>query len=68
MITLRVCDYEDLWKEGARDAKTVAAWALYEGLSRAGTLQKELKRKMVGRHSPDRKKQKFAGKGSPDNE
>jgi hypothetical protein len=66
MITLRVCDYEDLWKEGARDAKTMAAWALYEGLSRAGTLQKELKRKMAGRDSPGRKKQKIAGSDSPD--
>ncbi|PSN69910.1 hypothetical protein BS50DRAFT_519392 [Corynespora cassiicola Philippines] len=28
MIRLRVCDYEDLWREGARDAKTLAAWAL----------------------------------------
>jgi ADP-sugar diphosphatase len=26
MITLRVCPYEDLWREGARDAKTLAAW------------------------------------------
>jgi len=43
MITLRVCDYEDLWKEGARDAKTLAAWALYEGLNRAGVIQEELK-------------------------
>ena len=23
--TLRVCEYEDLWREGARDAKTLAA-------------------------------------------
>jgi ADP-sugar diphosphatase len=35
-ITVRLCDYEDLWKEGARDAKTLAAWALYEGLRREG--------------------------------
>lgn len=42
MITLRVCDYEDLWREGARDAKTLAAWALYEGLNRAGVIQQEL--------------------------
>ncbi len=33
LITLHVCDYEDLWREGARDAKTLAAWALYEGLN-----------------------------------
>lgn len=37
-ITLRMCNYEELWKEGARDAKTLAAWALYEGLKRAGKL------------------------------
>ncbi|KAF1949898.1 hypothetical protein CC80DRAFT_497123 [Byssothecium circinans] len=42
MITLRLCDYEDLWREGARDAKTLAAWALYEGLNRAGVIQGEL--------------------------
>jgi ADP-sugar diphosphatase len=49
LITLRLCEYEDLWKEGARDAKTLAAWALYEGLRRSGILQKELKkRKLVG--------------------
>ena len=45
MITLRVCNYEDLWREGARDAKTLAAWALYEGLNRAGTIQEELMRR-----------------------
>lgn len=44
MITLRICEYEDLWKEGARDAKTLAAWALYEGLNRSGKLQHELDR------------------------
>ncbi|KZM22382.1 ADP-sugar diphosphatase [Ascochyta rabiei] len=55
MITLRVCDYEDLWREGARDAKTLAAWALYEGLSRAGILQDALeqKRRTSGSNSPD---------------
>ncbi len=37
-ITVRLCRYEDLWREGARDAKTLAAWALYEGLKREGTL------------------------------
>jgi 8-oxo-dGTP pyrophosphatase MutT (NUDIX family) len=42
MITLRVCDYDYLWKEGARDAKTLAAWALYEGLNRAGVIRKEI--------------------------
>ncbi|KAF2014863.1 NUDIX family hydrolase [Aaosphaeria arxii CBS 175.79] len=44
MITLKVTDYEELWREGARDAKTLAAWALYEGLSRAGILQPEIDR------------------------
>lgn len=39
MITLRVKPYEDLWKEGARDAKTLAAWALYEGLNRSDILE-----------------------------
>lgn len=48
MITLRLCEYEDLWREGARDAKILAAWALYEGLNRGGLLQKEIqKRKRI---------------------
>jgi len=51
LITLRVCDYEDLWREGARDAKTLAAWALYEGLNRAGAIQEELKKRSGGRTS-----------------
>jgi len=38
LITLKLCDYEELWREGARDAKTLAAWALYEGLKRARKL------------------------------
>jgi hypothetical protein len=45
MITLRVCDYEELWKLCPRDAKTLAAWALYEGLSREGVIQKELRKR-----------------------
>ncbi|KAH8666966.1 hypothetical protein BX600DRAFT_380917 [Xylariales sp. PMI_506] len=49
MITLRVCEYEDLWREGARDAKTLAAWALYEGLNRSGILQKELRERKRAR-------------------
>lgn len=40
-VALRLVNYEALWREGARDAKTLAAWALYEGLSRAGILQDE---------------------------
>jgi len=42
MITLRVCDYEELWKLCPRDAKTLAAWALYEGLNREGKIEPEL--------------------------
>jgi len=37
-ITLKLVKLEDLWKEGARDAKALAAWALYEGLKRTGSL------------------------------
>lgn len=43
MITLRVCDYNILWKEGARDAKTLGAWALYEGLNRSGKIEEKLR-------------------------
>jgi 8-oxo-dGTP pyrophosphatase MutT (NUDIX family) len=54
MIRLRVCDYEDLWREGARDAKTLAAWALYEGLNRAGVIQAELMERRGGKvHSSE---------------
>lgn len=45
MITLHVKEYEALWRDGARDAKTLAAWALYEGLNRSGELEKYKKRK-----------------------
>jgi ADP-sugar diphosphatase len=54
MITLRVCDYEVLWKDGARDAKTLAAWALYEGLNRAGKIEEELKNIRIGRFAGGR--------------
>lgn len=37
-ITVKLVKYGELWKEGARDAKTLAALALYEGLAREGTL------------------------------
>ncbi|KAL1605527.1 hypothetical protein SLS59_003329 [Nothophoma quercina] len=47
MITLRVVGYEDLWREGARDAKTLAAWALYEGLNREGAIKQELDRRRI---------------------
>ncbi|KAG8160795.1 hypothetical protein KVR01_009059 [Diaporthe batatas] len=51
MITLHVKEYEALWRDGARDAKTLAAWALYEGLNRSGELQKEKKRKRENSNS-----------------
>ncbi|KAF3396072.1 Nudix hydrolase [Penicillium rolfsii] len=37
-ITLKVVPLEDLWKEGLRDGKTLAAWALYKGLREAGKI------------------------------
>ncbi|KAE9365249.1 hypothetical protein N431DRAFT_446928 [Stipitochalara longipes BDJ] len=37
-ITLKLVKLEDLWLEGARDAKALAAWALYDGLKRSGKL------------------------------
>jgi len=48
LITLRVCDYEVLWKEGARDAKTLGAWALYEGLNRSGQIEERLREIRMG--------------------
>lgn len=33
-ITLKIVPLKDLWKEGIRDGKTLAAWALYTGLKR----------------------------------
>jgi len=38
-ITLKLVKLEDLWLEGARDAKALAAWALYDGLKRSGKLE-----------------------------
>lgn len=46
-ITLRLEKYTDLWKVGARDAKTLGAWALYEGLSSSGTLDQEEKQRQA---------------------
>jgi len=37
-ITLKLVKLEDLWWEGARDAKALGAWALWEGLRRSGKL------------------------------
>jgi ADP-sugar diphosphatase len=38
MITLRIVKYEDVWKQGRQDAKTLSALALHDGLIRAGRL------------------------------
>lgn len=35
-ITLKLVPLEDLWKEGVRDGKALAAWALYKGLKAEG--------------------------------
>ena len=37
-ITLKLVKLQDLWKEGARDAKTLSAWSIYEGLRKEGRL------------------------------
>lgn len=37
-ITLKLVKMDDLWREGARDAKCLAALALWEGLQREGKL------------------------------
>ena len=37
-ITLKVVPLQKLWREGGRDGKTLAAWALYEGLRKEGKL------------------------------
>jgi 8-oxo-dGTP pyrophosphatase MutT (NUDIX family) len=37
-ITLKVVELGDLWKEGVRDGKTLAAWALYQGLKGEGKI------------------------------
>ena len=38
-ITLKLVKLNELWKEGGRDAKALAAWAMYEGLKREGKLK-----------------------------
>lgn len=35
-ITLMLARLEDIWKVAGRDAKTLAAWALYQGLKKEG--------------------------------
>ncbi|KAL3423997.1 NUDIX domain-containing protein [Phlyctema vagabunda] len=37
-ITLKLVKLEDLWWEGARDAKALGAWALWSGLRNSGKL------------------------------
>jgi len=37
-ITLKVCRLDEVWKVAARDGKTLAAMALYDGLKREGRL------------------------------
>lgn len=37
-ITLKLIKLEDLWIEGARDAKALAAWALWTGLKQRGKI------------------------------
>jgi 8-oxo-dGTP pyrophosphatase MutT (NUDIX family) len=37
-ITLKIVPLENLWKEGVRDGKTLAAWALYKGLQQEGKI------------------------------
>ncbi|OJD11059.1 hypothetical protein AJ78_08094 [Emergomyces pasteurianus Ep9510] len=37
-ITLKVVKLDDMWKEAWRDGKTLAAWALYQGLKGEGVL------------------------------
>ena len=37
-IKLKICRLDELWKFGARDGKTLAAVALYEGLRREGKI------------------------------
>ncbi|EKG17141.1 hypothetical protein MPH_05595 [Macrophomina phaseolina MS6] len=58
MITLRIVPFESLWKVGARDAKTLAAWALYTGLSKEGTIQKELQAIRTGPRTGSRKRRR----------
>jgi ADP-sugar diphosphatase len=37
-ITLKLIKLEDLWWEGARDAKALGAWSLFQGLKQAGKI------------------------------
>lgn len=35
LITVTLCKYEEVWREGARDPKALSALTLYEGLKKA---------------------------------
>ena len=35
LITVALCKYEEVWREGARDAKALTALTLYESLKKA---------------------------------
>ncbi|KAL8738714.1 MAG: hypothetical protein Q9181_000536 [Wetmoreana brouardii] len=37
-ITLMLCPLDQLWKHGGRDGKTLAGWALYQGLRQEGKI------------------------------
>lgn len=37
-ITLMLCPLDKLWRVGARDAKALAGWAMYEGLRKEGKI------------------------------
>jgi ADP-sugar diphosphatase len=42
-VTLEVCNCRNQWREGARDAKTLCACALYEGLTKTGQIREKLR-------------------------
>jgi ADP-sugar diphosphatase len=58
-IKVRILDYEKLWKVGVRDAKTLAAWSLYEALKRSKNPQLAAAGETVeiatGRHTRNKK-------------
>ncbi|POS68866.1 NUDIX domain-containing protein [Diaporthe helianthi] len=66
-ITLRLVKYTELWKVGARDAKTLGAWALYEGLSNSGGLRDQEQQRQAKKHRTDASLNAFlkALKGRP---
>lgn len=37
-ITLMLCPLKEVWRQGGRDAKVLAGWALYEGLRKEGKI------------------------------